>query len=290
MEKVDAESCRQQKSGADGKSGQEVAKHDAQACPNRFRVEYWEGRLYKKTFNRDGVRYRVTEWSVRLQHRGRRESFHLGSANAATAAAKAKEIAVFLDANDWEATLAKFKPKTCVGPEVCTLGEFLADVQQRSHLKAATVRRYAVMLRKIVSDIADLEGALSDKQRKAKYDYVNGGHQAWLAKVDGQSLTLLTADAVAAWRNAYVARAGTEPTIRKSAERSAASFLRCSRALFAPGITGLLKVNLPPNPFAGVKIKDPGPQRYHSAINPAWLLSCAERELRAAQPQLVNAD
>ncbi len=51
----------------------------------------------------------------------------------------------------------------------------------------------------------------------------------------------------------------------------------------------VLKVKLPANPFAGVKLKDPGPARYHSEVNPEWLLGCAERELRAKQPQLYLA-
>ena len=47
----------------------------------------------------------------------------------------------------------------------------------------------------------------------------------------------------------------------------------------------MLRVKLPANPFAGVKLKDPGPQRYHSEINPEWLLACAGRELRQELPQ-----
>ena len=39
------------------------------------------------------------------------------------------------------------------------------------------------------------------------------------------------------------------------------------------------------NPFKGAKLKDPGPQHYHSEINPEWLLACADRELRSYQPQ-----
>jgi integrase len=34
-----------------------------------------------------------------------------------------------------------------------------------------------------------------------------------------------------------------------------------------------------------VKLKDPGPQRYHSEINPEWLLANAARELRNKEPQ-----
>jgi integrase len=269
----------------DRKSGQEVAKQNGQASASRYRLEYWHERLFKKTFTRDNARRVVDEWSVRLQHLGQREAFALGSANASTAAAKAKTIATFLEANGWAATLAKFKPATATKITVCTLGEFLADVGKRSHLKPATIRRYAVRLRKLVGDISKLDAGLSAKARQKKYDYVNGGHKEWLAMVDAQSLVVLTPESISGWRNAYVAKAGTDPVERKSAERSAATVLRCSRALFSEDVLAVLKVVLPPSPFAGVKLKDPGPQRYHSAVNPEWLLNCAESELRNQHPQ-----
>lgn len=269
----------------DSKSGQEVAKQSGQASPSRFHVDYWKERLYRKTFTRDGVRQEVPEWSVRLQHLGRREAFALASANASTAAVKAKAIATFLEANGWSATLARFKPSMAAKADVCTVGEFLADVGARSHLKPMTVRRYAVKLRKMVADLAKVDAGVKGRAKRAKFDYMNGGRKAWLAKIDGQPLDLLTPDVVNAWRNHYVAKAGTDPVARKSAERSAASYLRCARSLFTPDVTAVLHVKLPANPFAGVKLKDPGPQRYHSEINPEWLLACAGRELRQKEPQ-----
>jgi integrase len=204
-------------------------------------------------------------------------------------AVKARNIYLSLASAGWEATLAKFKPDPFRRAEVCTVGEFLTDVGRRSHLKPMTVRRYAVKLRKMVADVAKLETGIKSKARKRKYDYVNGGHVAWLAKVDGQRLDVLTPDSVNAWRNQYVAKAGTDPLTRKSAERSAASYLRCARALFTQDVLAVLKVKMPANPFAGVKLKDPGPARYHSKVNPEWLLGCAERELRDKQPQLYLA-
>jgi integrase len=273
----------------DTKNGQEVAKQSGQASQTRFHVDYWKERLYRKTYTRDGVSHEVPEWSVRLQHLGRREAFALDTANASAAATKAKEIATFLDANGWAVTLAKFKPSPSFRAEVCTLGDFLADVRRRSHLKPMTVRRYAVKLRKMVADVAKVDADVKGKARKAKYDYVNGGRAAWLGKVDAQKLDVLTADAVNAWRNQYVGKAGNDPLARKSAERSAASYLRCARALFTQDVVSVLKVKLPANPFAGVKLKDPGPARYHSEVNPEWLLGCAERELRAKRPQLYLA-
>ena len=72
---------------------------------------------------------------------------------------------------------------------------------------------------------------------------------------------------------------------RKSAERSAASYMRCARSLFTADVLVVLKVKLPPNPFAGVKLKDPGAQRYHSDVNPEWLPVCADREMREKHPE-----
>lgn len=269
----------------DIKSGQEVAKQSGQAVTSRYRVDYWKDRLYRKTFTRAGVRQEVGEWSVRLQHLARREAFALGSANASVAAIKAKEIATHLDANGWESTLAKFKPNPMVKADICTVGEFLADVEKNSHLKPMTVRRYAVKLRKMVADLAKVDAGVRGRAKRAKYDYVNGGRKVWLAKVDGQPLDTLTPENVNAWRNQYITKAGNDPVARKSAERSAASYMRCARALFTPDVTSVLKVKLPANPFTGVKLKDPGAARYHSEINPEWLLACAARELREARPQ-----
>jgi integrase len=248
--------------------------------------EYWKPRIKHRTF-RDGRGTIVAapEYSVRMFHLGRESWFNLETANQSTAIIKARDIYVSLVSVGWDATLAKFKPSSIAKADVCTVGEFLVDVQARSHLKPMTVRRYAVKLRKMVADVAKLEARVRGRAKRAKYDYASGGRAAWLAKVDGQPIDVLTPDAVNAWRNHYVAKAGSDPIKRKSAERSAASYLRCVRALFTPDVLGVLKVKLPPNPFDGVKLKDPGPQRYHSDINPEWLLACAERELRHTHPQ-----
>jgi len=271
------------KKSEDPKSGQAMAKQKRGDSRSRFHVDYWEDRIYHKSFIRDGARRELPAWTVRLQHLGEREAFTLDSANKAAAAVKAKEIATFLDANGWDATRAKYKPDPLTKAEVCTVGEFLADVKERSHLKPMTIRRYAIKLRKIVADLAKVDAKLKGKSANAKFDYVKGGRAKWAAKVHAQRLDLLTPASVNAWRNSYVAQAETDPMTRKSAERSAASCIRCARALFALDVVADLKVKLPPNPFAGVKLKDPGPQRYHSEVDPIWLLGCAERDLNTKE-------
>lgn len=252
--------------------------------------DYWKARLRRRSYvDRKRRRVEIPEWQVRMFHLGREGWFNLDTANQVAAAAKARDIYLSLVSQGWDATEAKFKPSSIASDSACTVGAFVADVKARSHLKAVTLRRYAVKLRKIVADLANVEAGLKRKERRKKYDYVNGGRAAWLAKVDAQSLDVLTPDALTTWRNRYVAKAGDEPAARKSAERSAASYLRCVRALFSPDVLAALKVKLPPSPFAGVKLKDPGPQRYQSSVDPELLLLCAERELRTEKPQLYLA-
>jgi hypothetical protein len=53
----------------------------------------------------------IPDYQVRIQHAGRSAYFNLKSANATDAATKARDIYVFLIANGWEGTLAKYKPK-----------------------------------------------------------------------------------------------------------------------------------------------------------------------------------
>lgn len=246
--------------------------------------DYWKPRLRRRSYrDRDGRRVEIPEWQVRMFYRGRESWFNLQTANQAAAAIKARDIYLALASVGWEATLVKFKPDPLATADACTLGEFLTDISKRSHLRPKTIRIYATKLRKLVSDVAKVEAGMKKKARRAKFDYYGGGHKEWMDKVNSQPLDILTPDKVNAWRNTYVSRAGDDPMKRKAAERSAASIMRAGRAMFAPDVTTSLRVKLPPNPFAGVKLRDPGPQRYHSDVNPEWLLASAERELLAAE-------
>ncbi len=269
----------------DTKSGTVVAQRPGNSLA-RTHQKFWEPRLQQRDYiNGAGVRVLVPTWQVRMQHLGRREWFNTHTANQAAAAIKARDIYLSLVSAGWEATLVRFKPDPLATAEACTLGEFLNAVQKCSHLRPRTVRIYATKLRKLVSDVAKLEAGMRKKAKRAKFDYHHGGRTTWLAMVDGQPLDVLTPDTVTAWRNSYVARVGADPVKRKSAERSAASILRAGRALFAQDVVDVLKVKLPASPFAGVKFRDPGPQRYHSEVNPELLLASAERDLRRAHPQ-----
>jgi len=168
----------------DSKSGPVMAQKMAQWNSKAERrpkthQDFWKDRLVHRSYDDgDGRAVQMPEWHVRIASRGRRDWFNLGTANQAAASVKARDIYVSIVAAGWEPTLAKFKPGMIEKPEVCTVGEFLADVRARSHLKPITIRRYEVKLRKIVSDVAKLEAGLKGPAKRAKYDYVNGGNKA----------------------------------------------------------------------------------------------------------------
>lgn len=254
--------------------------------PAKSHQDYWRQRVKQRCYKAgDGELRQIPELQVRMFFLRREAWFNLETVNQSAAAAKARDIYLSLVSKGWEATLAKYKPSPVSGLDVCTVGQFLSEVAMRSHLKPKTFARYAVKMRKMVSDISNLEEGLKSKEKRAKYDYATGGRNAWLARIDSQRIDVLSPSSVQNWRNGYIAKSGHDHVVRKSAERSAASYIRCVRALFTSDIVSALRVKLPANPFNGVKLRDPGPQRYHSDINPQWLLACATRELASAKPQ-----
>ena len=98
------------------KSVQEVSKHfdssaKSQGHYGKTDIRYWQAAVFRQSYTRSGLAHRASEWAIKIQHVGRRETFPLGTANRAAAAAKAKNIYLSLHASGWETTLAKFKPK-----------------------------------------------------------------------------------------------------------------------------------------------------------------------------------
>ena len=231
----------------DFKSGPEMAQTKGSKISRQSKThqDFWKSRLVRRTYaDRKGHEVEMPEWHVRIAELGQRSWFNLETANQSAAAMKARDIYLSLVSAGWEATLAKYKPSAVPKADVCTVGEFIADVLMRSHLRPITVRRYAVKLRKMAADIAKLEVGLKGKALRSKFDYVNGGRERWLAKIEGLSMGLLTTEAVSLWRNQYVAKAGSDPIARKSAERSGASYIRAGRSLFTRDILPVLRVKL----------------------------------------------
>jgi integrase len=259
-------------------TGQSVALPPSKkrAKLSRTHQDFWVPRLKKRDYtDRKGKTVQIPDWQVRLFHAGREGWFNLGTPNQAAAAAKARDIFVFLKANGWEAALAKFKP-TAEFPAVtsCTVGEFIDEVKAVSGLKPGTYEIYARKFRSLVAGVFNLHGDAS------KHDYVTGGHQKWLNRVHAVRLNKLTSERVNKWKVRELRNASSSPLELKHANVTLRSILLSSKALFSPKVRRHLTVRVPAIlPFDGVALPEVGKSRYKSEINPALLLQQAQREL-----------
>ena len=270
------------------KSGQEVAKtgpsDSASRTISRTHKDYWKRRLERHSYTHDGKLIEVNEWSVRIQHRGIRRSFALGTNNAETACIKARDIYLKVVSEGWDAAMAAFNPEMVVRKDDPTLGDFLTEVAAKSGLKPKTFRNYASCLRLIVSGIFKIDGGQN------KFDYRQNGHTAWLEKVDAIRLNAITPEKVQAWKVAYLQGKGTNPARIQSVRRTVNSYIRCARSLFSKKVLRFLSVRMPTQmPFAGIELEKSGTTKYVSTINVKSLVTEAKGELKTQHPESYKA-
>ena len=219
----------------------------------------------------------IEDWSSRIQWRGRRETFNLKTPNKAAAAAKAKEIYTLLVGAGWDAALEKFKPGM-QRKAVSTVGDFLYELRGHWSGKPKTFEDYCQKFRTILSQIFDIKGG------REKFDYVNGGRDAWLAKIDRIKLADVTPDKVNRWRIAFVKKAGANPMKQRRARISCNSIMRQAKSLFSPDLLAYVNLHKPDRlPFNGVPFYGRESQRYYSKIDVEPLIRAAVRELPQEQ-------
>src|SRR6516165_9453863 len=116
---------------------------------------YWISKVFKPKKLRGGKRYQSPFWCVRLQHETGRTTFPLATSNREAAAARARDIYVFMLANGWEATLKEFKAGSYAAPvgkkSGASIGEFLDELKTVADLKPKTFEGYATALRTILA-------------------------------------------------------------------------------------------------------------------------------------------
>jgi hypothetical protein len=234
--------------------------------------------IFKPTYtNSDGKKLSVRDWAVRIQWRGKRETFNLKTSNKAAAAAKAKDIYTMLVGADWTATLAQFKPDM-ERKAVSTLGDFLTELRGHWSGRPKTFEGYCQKFRTMVSQIFDLRGG------RTKFDYVNRGRREWVKKVDRIKLADVTPDKVDKWRIAFVKKAGLSPVKQRRARISCNSIMRQAKSLFAPRLLAHVTMQKPDKlPFDGVAFYKREIMRYHSNVDIQGLISDAVRELPQEQ-------
>jgi integrase len=262
----------QKRTSKDTKSVQEVSKQKPGRALGKTDLRYWQDSIFRPSYTRNGEAVQATNWTAKMQHEGRRESFSLGTPNKAVAAAKAREIYIFLSANGWEATLARFKPKpTTTTQTVTTVGDFLQEVTAHAGLQPKTAADYCRALRTIVAGIYAIDGG------KKKYDYFGGGRDAWLKKVHAVKMGDLTPEKIQKWKIAFLRRAGADPVKQRTAKNSANSMIRQAKALFAPGVLRFVHVELPNgSPFDGVEFEARQSMRYRSSFDITKLIDTAQ--------------
>jgi hypothetical protein len=69
-------------------------------------IRFWQTAVFRQPYIIDGRRRLTKEWYARVQFQGKRQFFPLGTPNKAAAAAKARDIFLFLTVNGWP-------PDTC---------------------------------------------------------------------------------------------------------------------------------------------------------------------------------
>ena len=234
---------------------------------------YWRSKIFRRTDPR-GIE--SAHYTTRIQWRGRRHYFALGTANKEAAAAKAAAIWRDLVAHGLEVTLAKHK--SAAAPEqpsiaATTIGEWITAVSGVWDGKPATFGGYARALRFIASEILALS--------KSRKRFGRAQARAYREQVDGAPLAMLSPQAIQSWRIQYLSRAGDNPVRQRAARISCNSALRLARSLFSRRILKFVDPKIVPAelPFRGVEFFSRESMRYQSKFDPSALLRAAVDEL-----------
>ncbi|MGC8990484.1 MAG: tyrosine-type recombinase/integrase [Verrucomicrobiia bacterium] len=249
-------------------------------------ADFWFSRLEKRFYVDNGRRVEMPTWYVRLAKSGQRAYFNLGTANRAAAARNALEIYVFLQANGWAATLARYKARETVTAKTdITVGRYLEAVRAAGVLRPRTFLNYANCFRTIVSE------AFGVRAGSKKFDYKTGGNRAWRDQIDRIRLARVTPDKVTDWQKNRITLAGNSPVAIARARRTCNSYVRCARSLFSRRVQRTLRgIELPtPLPFDGVELFESGNVKYVSRMNVQALVATARRELKEADPEAYKA-
>jgi integrase len=270
-------------SSTDSSEG-EAASVGRQEGLAKTNIRYWKSRLLQGSYTRDGKKHQVKEWSVKIQHLGRRMTFALSTTNKDLAASKARKIYSTIVSEGWDAAEALFNPAMLVRKDDPSLGDFFAEVESKAGLRPKTFRNYQSALRTIV------KGAFKIPEEKSRYDGRSGGAREWAATIDAIKLAALTPDHVQKWKVAFIRAAGSSPIAEAAAKRTVNSYIRCARSLFSNRILRFIKLSMPnPMPFQGIEMEEKGNTRYRSKINTELLVMAAKGELREVYPEVYKA-
>jgi integrase len=248
------------------KNGKQVANTITRGA-GKNDSRYWRSRIFRPINARGEA---SPHYSMRLQIRGHRMSFSLGTGNAEAAARRAANVYTDFLTLGVEGALAKYRPQKAAD-SIGTVGEWIDAARSVATANPATFALYAAALRKIVGDIIRV------KRNRKRFGPKGGGARAYRKAIDASLLSLLSPEAIQKWRMEYVKRAKT-PAEQRSRMTSCNSTLRQARSLFGKKIVRF--VPLPePRPFQHVEFFPRQSAKYFSRIDARALLTQARNEL-----------
>ena len=195
---------------------------------DKTKLNYWKKRIFRPAYLRDGQKIQSPNYAIEIQHAGVRKRWSLGPGNPEAAAARARDLFLYVYSNGWEAAISKYRPAQVPVADP-SIAAYLSQVEKSADLKPRTLATYATALRKIVSDSFGLD----DRRKHGS----GKGRKEWLEKVGAVRLSELTPARIQEWKRSFLARAGQDPLSQRSARVSCNSFLRCARSLFSAEIT-----------------------------------------------------
>ena len=209
-------------------------------------------------------------WHIKLQQGGVRKTFSTKCTVKSGAAARAREIYIYLRANGLNAAVQKYGSGPASKPTE-TVGQLLEKIEQTWLGQPRTIAEYGAGLRHVASDIMGISRAGIGGQGKNR--------EKWLAKVNGIKIADITPAAVEQWRVNYIKSAGTDVAARKSRETSSNTILRQCKALFSPERLEKAGLSALPNPLAKIRLLRTNDHRFVKSVEASDLLSKAKREL-----------
>jgi len=253
------------------KNGPKVARLESGPLRSKGRdIDYWKARLVQHD---PGAK----EWSVRIQHAGKRQWFALETANRDAAAARAKERFEFVKAHGWEAATLHFKygeekAKVTAEKNALTVGEYIAEVESlATEQSPRTIHDYGKCLRLILSEVLESEGTKPTKER-----------------VSAIPLAMVTDRRLERWKASRVQKVRGNPQKEKTAKITANTILRQAKALFGKKILPVLRkaeIAIPnPLPLSGVNFfKEDTSGKFKRKIETEELIAAAVGKLDAPQ-------
>jgi integrase len=258
--------AEQTSSSLNEKSGKQVANSITRGV-GKNDSRYWRSRIFRPVNARGEV---SPHYSMRLQIRGQRMAFSLGTGNAEAAARGAANVYTDFLKLGVEGALAKYRPQKAAD-SIATVGEWIEAARSVATVNPATFALYAAALRKIVGDIIRV------KRNRKRFGPKGGGARAYRRVIDTAPLALLSPAVIQKWRMAYVKRAKT-PAEERSRMTSCNSTLRQARSLFGKKITRFVPLPEPP-PFQHVEFFPRQSAKYFSRIDAKELVRQARNEL-----------